>query len=77
MVYISKKQKEAMDIVGKIIEKLGAEHWFTKHELPLITEHSLEALVSKEYLRYVDLDHTGIRYYKKIKNLEPESKKRK
>lgn len=65
-----------MDIADKLTEKFGIDYWFTKHELPGITEHSTEALVDKGYLIRLDFEHTGIRYYRKVKDLEPELKKK-
>ena len=49
-MWLSKKQKLAMDMVNKLVEKFDEGRCFTQHELPDITLHTMDALVSKGYL---------------------------
>jgi hypothetical protein len=68
MVWISDKQRLAMTLVNKIVDKFGVDRWFVKSELPGITELSMNALVSKGYLREQEFGSTL--YYRRIKELE-------
>ena len=70
MVWISDKQKLAMKIVDELVKEFGVERWFVKSELSGITQHSIDALVSKGYLEVKHLQKTGIVYYRRLKELE-------
>lgn len=69
-MWISDKQKLAMSIVDKIVTEFGVERWFVKSELPGITQHSIDALVSKGFLEVNHFDETGVVYYQRLKELE-------
>ena len=70
MAYISEKQKLAMGMIGKVLENFDGDgdRWFTQHELPGITLHTMKALVEKEYLQQSVV--LGIVYYQRVKMLE-------
>jgi len=70
MVWISDKQKLAMKIVDGLIKEFGIEKWFVKSELPKITQHSIDALVSKGYFEFKTFENTGVIYYRRLKELE-------
>lgn len=69
-MWISDKQKLAMEIVDKLVKEFGVERWFVKSELPKITQHSVDALVSKGYFEVLNFNETGIVYYRRLKELE-------
>ena len=73
MVYISEKQKLAMDMIDKITDKFGEQRWFTQFELPGITKHTMDALVFKHYLERVGSIHGDVVYYRRLKELGDES----
>ena len=68
---MSKKQKMAMDMIDVLGEKFGDKRWFTKYELPGITQHSMDALVRKGFLVY-DADGPVV-YYRQAKCAGDES----
>ena len=67
MVWISEKQRLAMELVNKIVDKFGVDRWFVQSELPGITALSMNALVSKGYLEEQEF---GSLYYRRIKEME-------
>lgn len=71
MVYISEKQKLAMDLVDGLVRIFGKDRWFTRCELPGITLHSMDALVLKYYLDRKNA--FGVVYYRRLKELGDES----
>jgi hypothetical protein len=73
MVWISKKQKLAMDMIGDIANEFGYDRWFTQCELLGITKHTMDALVFKRYLERVGSVHSDVVYYRRLKELGDES----
>ena len=69
-MWISDKQRMAMNIVGELVNEFGADRWFVQAELPGITLHSIDALVNKGYLETKDSNCTMISYYRRLKELE-------
>ena len=49
MAPLSKKQKIALGMIDKIETEFGSR-WFTKAELPGITQHTMDALVQRGHL---------------------------
>ena len=67
MVWISKKQKLAMELINGVVNRFGVDRWFVQSELLGITLHTMNALVSKGYLEEQEF---GSLYYRRIKELE-------
>ena len=61
MAPLSKKQKIALGMIDKIEDELGSR-WFTKAELPGITQHTMDALVQRGHLTLKWVN--DVRYYK-------------
>ena len=70
MAYISDKQIFTMDLISRLVDKFGEDRWFTKYELPGITQHTMDALVRKQYLQYDNV--LGIVYYRRLKELKED-----
>ena len=67
-MYISMKQELAMDMIEKIVKEFGDDkRWFTQAELPGMTLHSTDALVSKKFLARKEV--FGVVYYQRLKPL--------
>lgn len=58
-----------MDMIDKIADKLGDKRWFTQHELPGITKHTMDALVFKRFLERASPVHEGVVYYHQLREL--------
>ena len=54
-------QKKALKMIDEIEKEFGSR-WFTQAELPGITMHTIDALVSKKHL--ITKESNGIEYYK-------------
>jgi hypothetical protein len=61
MAPLSKKQKIALGMIDKIEDEFGSR-WFTKAELPGITQHTMDALVQRGHLTLKWLN--DVMYYK-------------
>ena len=72
-MYISDKQRLCMKMISKIIDRFGDQRWFTQHELPGITKHTMDALVDKQFLERASPVHDGVVYYRRLKELGDES----
>ena len=64
MAPLSKKQIKALEMVESLKDRFGYR-MFTKHELPGITMHTMDALVHRGYFEVVMFNN--IHYYKLIK----------
>ena len=51
MAPLSKKQKIALGMIDKIEDEFGSR-WFTKAELPGITQHTIDALIQRGHLEF-------------------------
>ena len=60
-VNLSKKQKSTIELIKKIETHFGVR-WFIKAELIGVTQHTMDALVSKNILEYQDFD--GVLYFR-------------
>ncbi len=69
-MWISDKQRLAMKIVEDLVKEFGEERWFTKSELIGITQHSVDALVTKGYLEVKQPKDLTSVYYWRLKELE-------
>ena len=69
-MYISDKQKLAMDMISKIAGTFGDDRWFTQVELPGITKHTMDALVFKHFLDRKEV--FGVVYYRRLKELKED-----
>ena len=70
MEWISDKQKLAMVIVNERVNEFGIERWFVQSELPGITLHSIDALISKGYLEVKHSTYCESPYYRRLKVLD-------
>lgn len=70
---LSKKQISSMEMIGRLGDKFLDDRWFTQHELPGVTLHTMDALVSKGFLSRRGCSDTMIMYYRLIKRLGDES----
>lgn len=69
MVWISIKQKKTMRIINAIVKEFGKDKWFIQKELPDVTAHTMDALVSKGYLETMITEINDIKYYRRIKEM--------
>lgn len=74
-VWISDKQKSTMVLIDELLQEFGKDRWFTQHELPGVTRHTMDALVEKEFLKYRIYATKAvipivITYYQRLKTME-------
>lgn len=65
-MYISDKQKDTMHLIGKLLNECGNDRWFTQGELPGVTKHTMDALVSKGFLHVRESETNGMLYYRQV-----------
>ena len=66
---LSAKQNKALELMKSITEEFDTNEdthlkWFVQSELPYITLHSLDALVSKGLIEEMECKTTGHMYYR-------------
>jgi len=64
---LSKKQISTMELIGDLCDRFGDDRPFTQSELPGVTKHTMDALMSKGYLEGTVFGR--IVYYQMIKRL--------
>lgn len=62
-----------MKQIDRLIKEFGVERWFTQPELPGVTQHTMDALVNKEFLERSVGAIYGMPYYRRLKELGDES----
>lgn len=71
-MYMSTKQKDTLKLIDKLVEECGKDRWFTQIELPGVTKHTMDALVSKGYLNCRESVTNCQPYYQKVEKAECE-----